>query len=153
MVTANAIHRERLKSAGTPARLEVNVIYTGCRSTLCALREAARLASSLHAPIRIVPPSIVPYPLSLREPPVREAHQRRMLTTIASGSPIETVAQIVYCRNYTDVNRAMQPGSLVVIGGSGWRWLPFGRLRALKRVLGRAGHHVIPVTDEEGRHA
>ncbi|MCE5309031.1 MAG: hypothetical protein LLG20_15435 [Acidobacteriales bacterium] len=76
-----------------------------------------------------------------------------MLTTLAGGAPIETVAQIVYCRDCTDVNRVTQPESLVVIGGPRTRWWPFGRLRALTRVLDRAGHHVVSVTNTDGRHA
>jgi hypothetical protein len=153
MVTTSAIRGGRIEKERIPAKLEVNVIYTGCGSTLTALRQAARLASSLHARIRILLPSIVPYPLPLLEPPVCEDHLRRILTTVASAVPIETVAQIVYCRDCTDVHRAMRPESLVVIGNPTRPWWPFGKLCALERVLSRAGHHVISVSAKEGRHA
>jgi hypothetical protein len=153
MVTTSANRGGALKGGATPAKLEVTVVYTDRRSTLSALRQATRLASSLQARIRLVLPSIVPYPLLLREPPVCEAHQRSMLMTLARGTPLETTAQIVYCRNYTDASRAMRPESLVVIGDPRRRWWQFGRLRGLKRALYRAGHHVITVTDKDGRHA
>src|SRR3954452_16025688 len=84
-------------AAGVERDLEVNVIYTDRGATVVALREAARLAANLGARIRIVLPSIVPYPLPLAEPPVAEEHQRRRLRAVAGETTVETSAEIFYC--------------------------------------------------------
>jgi hypothetical protein len=129
----------------SPRKLEVIVVYTGPRSTLCALREAAALAASLHARIRIVLPSLVPYPLQLDQRPVREAHQCTALRTIAGGASVETAAQIIYCRDYIDAFRLLRPQSLVVIADQANWWWPWGSVSRLSRSILRAGHHLIPV--------
>jgi hypothetical protein len=131
-----------------PAKLEINVIYTDRDTTLSVIRDAARLASSLHARIRIVLPAIVPYPLTLHESPVCEAHHRTLLRTVADGVRIETVAEVVYCRQYADLNRTLPPHSIVVIGRRRW-WQPWSLGNALERVLSAGGHNVIRVTRKE----
>lgn len=131
------------------AKLDLYVIYTGCRSTLSALRETGSLASRLNARIRIVLPAIVQYPLGLDEPPAREGFHRRILRTVAAEAGVGTVAEIVYCREYADLNRALPPHSVVVIGGC-WRWWrPWGAHRALAHALIAGGHHIIPIADKE----
>jgi hypothetical protein len=72
-----------------PAKLEINVIYTDRHATWSAIRDATRLADRLRARIRIVLPAIVPWPLTLDECPVCEAHHRRLLSTVADGIRIE----------------------------------------------------------------
>jgi hypothetical protein len=68
-----------------PAQLDINVIYTDCEATLAAIRYSARLATSLHAGIRIVLRAIAPWPLTLDECPMCEAHHRRLLSTVVDG--------------------------------------------------------------------
>jgi hypothetical protein len=135
------------------AKLEINVIYTDRDATLSAVRDAARLATSLHARIRIVLPAIVPYPLTLDESPVCEGHHRRLLRTVADGTCIETVAEIVHCREYADLSRTMPPHSIVVIGRRR-RWCrPWSVGNRLERALSAGGHNVIRGTHKEDSHA
>jgi hypothetical protein len=113
-------------------KLQIIVVHTGYRWTMFALREAAKLGSSLDARIRIFLVSVASYPLSLREPPVSESH-RQLLKTIANGASVETVADTFYCRAQSDVIRALQAESLVVIGGAAKSCWPWDRMRALRR--------------------
>src|SRR4051812_28041693 len=131
-------------ATGVDRDLEVNVIYTNPSATLVALREAARLAANLGARIRIVLPSVVPYPLPLQEPPVAEEHQRRRLRAVAGEATVETSAEIFYCRDVEDVARALAPESLVVIGGKK-RWWPWRASGGIQRAMVRSGHRVILV--------
>src|SRR5262245_17872664 len=111
MQTIGSLQSPR-SATGPQTNLEVNVIYTYRSATLAALREAARLAASLSARIRIVLPSVVPYPLPIEEPPVREEHQRRRLRAVSGETAVETSAEIFYCRDYADVAGALAPESL-----------------------------------------
>jgi hypothetical protein len=128
-----------------PAKLEINVIFTDCHATLSALRDAAKLAPSLNARIRIILPAIVPYPLKADEPPVCRVRHQRMLRTVTDEIRIATVAEIVYCRDYADLNRAMPAHSIVVIGGRRHWWRRWGVGRTLGRVLRDGGNHVLAV--------
>ena len=136
-----------------PAQLEIDVIFTDCEATLAAIRYSARLATSLHARIQIVVPAIVPYPLTLDECPVCEAHHRSLLSTVAAGSRIETVTEIVRCREYADISRMMPPHSIVVVGGRrGW-WHQWSVGDRLERALSAGGHNVIRSTNKKNSHA
>jgi K+-transporting ATPase KdpF subunit len=125
--------------------LEVNVIFTDRRSTLAALREAARLAASLRARICILLPSVVPYPLPLEEAPVSEEHQRKLLRELMGKVEVAASAQIVYCRDYGDVARVLPPESLVVLGADAGEWRLRLTTREIRRAVARAGHHLILV--------
>lgn len=132
-----------------PAKLEI-VIYTDCEATLAAIRYSARLAASLHARIGILLPAIVPYPLTLDECPVCEAHHRLLLSTLAYGTRIETVTELVRCREYADLNRTMPPHSIVVVGGRR-RWSgPWNAGKRIERALSAGGHKLIRGTQQEG---
>lgn len=134
-------------------KLEIRVIYTDCKATLVAIRYSARLATSLQARIRIVLPAIVPWPLTMDECPVCEAHHRRLLRTVADGIRIETVAEIVRCREYADLNRTMPPHSIVVVGGRRRWWRPWSIDNRLERALEAGGHNVIRCTGRKESHA
>jgi hypothetical protein len=132
-----------------PARLEVNVIYTGIRRTLAALRRAVQLAANLDAHIRIVAAVIVPHPLPLERPPVGREYTERRFRAMAGKTGVETRVQICYCRdqkNAFDCSFAAQ--SLVVIGGTRRWWWPTTAERTAK-VLERSGHHVVFVEARE----
>ena len=144
MQTSSSLQTPRRASSVEP-HLDVTVIYTDRQATLDALREAARLASSLRAHIRIVMPTVVPYPLPLQEPPVAEEHQRRRLRAMAGVTPVETTAEIFYCRDVADVARALAPESLVVIGGEAKWWRPWSGIAGIQRAMARGGHRVICV--------
>jgi hypothetical protein len=154
MVTEKSGHAQsEIAVRREPAKLEIDVIYTDCEATLAAIRYAARLATSLHARIRIVLPAIVPYPLTLDECPVCEAHHRRLLSTVADGIRIETVAEIVRCREYADLNRAMPPHSIVVVGRCRRWWRQWSVGNRLERALIAGGHNVIRSTNKKISHA
>jgi hypothetical protein len=154
MVTEKSGHAQsEIAVRREPAKLEINVIYTDCEATLAAIRYAATLATSLHARIRIVLPAIVPYPLTLDECPVCEAHHRRLLSTLADGIRIETVAEIVRCREYADLNRTMARHSIVVVGGRRRWWRPLTVGNRLERVLNAGGHKVIRSAHQKDSHA
>jgi hypothetical protein len=125
--------------------LKVIVIYTDRRATLAALRVAARLASGLDGQIRIVLPSIVPYPLALQNPPVDPGIPSRRLRTLAGRSALPTTAEIIYCRDYADAARMLAPKSLAVMAaGENW-WRPWSGTWSLARAIRRAGHHLIVI--------
>lgn len=136
-----------------PAKLEINVIYTDCKATLAAIRYSARLATSLHARIRILLPAIVPYPLTLDACPVCEAHHRRLLSSVVDGMLIETVAEIVRCREYADLNRTIPSHSIVVVGRCRRWWSPLSVGNRLERALSAGGHIVIGGAHQKDSHA
>jgi hypothetical protein len=103
--------------------------------------------------MRIVLPAIVPYPLTLDECPVCEAHHRRFLSSVADGIRVETVAEIVRCREYADLNRTMPPHSSVVVGGRRRWWRPWSVGNRLERALSAGGHNVIRGIHQKESHA
>ena len=136
-----------------PAKLEINVIYTDCEATLAAIRYSARLATSFQARIRILLLAIVPYPLTLDECPVCEANHRRLLSSVADAMRIETVAEIVRCREYADLNCTMPPHSIAVVGGRRRWWRRWSVGNRLERALNAGGHKVIRGTHKKDSHA
>src|SRR5262245_40217603 len=94
-----AIQKILVPATGHPARpgiepadnrLNISVVFTSVVSTLAALKEAGRLASSLGARITIVVPQVVPYPLPLESPPTLVEFSENRFRVIASESPVET---------------------------------------------------------------
>jgi hypothetical protein len=138
-----------------PSRtLEVVVMFTDVPSTLKALKTAAELARNLSGRIRLVVPSVVPYPLPLESPQVSKAfNQRRFQTLAAQGSAaarIDTRVELYLCRDRdTALCQALPPEALVVIGARR-SWLPT-REKALAAKLRRKGHHVILVDSERNK--
>jgi hypothetical protein len=133
---------ERYLGEQSEPRLNISVIFTSVESTLAALREAGRLASSLGGQITLVVPQVVPYPLALDAPPVAKGFDERRFHTVAGASSISTTVRVYPCRDAeAAVLRALAPHSLVVIGG-GKRWWPTAEKR-LAGKLRRAGHEVI----------
>ena len=146
-----AIEKTPLPATGCPAwslsqerdnELNIAVLFTSVESTLAALKEAATLANQLSARIRLIVPQIVPYPLSLETPPVQLEFSKSRFRVMASESGVETSVQIVLCRDrFTALKSALQPGSIVVLGGPK-RWWPT-ESQMLARRLRRAGYEVI----------
>jgi hypothetical protein len=126
----------------TDERLNIAVVFTSGESTSAALREAACLANSLAARITLVVPQVVPYPLPLESPPVLLDFSESRCRDIASQSPVETSVRIYLGRDRFEILRmALNPGSLVVMGGRK-RWWLTGE-RALARRLRKAGYEVV----------
>jgi hypothetical protein len=135
-----------------PAKLEINVIYTDCDATLAAIRYAARMATSLHARIPIVLPAIVPYPLTLDECPLCEAHRRRLFEYSRGWNPHRDSRGDRSLSQYADLNRTMPPHSIVIVGGRR-RWWPWSVGSRLDRPLSAGGHNVIRGADKKDSHA
>jgi hypothetical protein len=126
----------------TEQKLDIAVVYTSPEATLAAVKEAGKLAENLGARLELVVPQVVPYALPLESPPVLLEFSERRLREIASQSPVETTVRIYLCRDSGEtLEKVLQPGSLVVMGGRR-RWWPT-RESALARRLRKAGHEVV----------
>ncbi len=125
-------------------RVEVNVIYTGAKETLAALRAAAQLACDLHASIHLLVPEVVPYPLDLNTPPVVDAFATRKFQTLADGQKVPTKVQRILCRDRESAwKQALPTHSLIVIGNRK-HWWNRGESQ-LAASLRQQGHEVISV--------
>lgn len=128
-------------------QLNVAVVFTSVDSTLAALKEAAALANSLGARIRLVVPQVVPYPLPLESPPILVDFNENRFRVMASQSPVETSVQVYLCRDRVEMLLHMlSPSSLVVIGGRK-KWWPTSETLMARR-LRQAGHKVIFIERE-----
>jgi len=122
--------------------LWVNVVFTGIKQTLAALRTAAVLAADLRGRIVVLVPQVVPYPAPLDSGSVPRAFLVHRLVTAVSESRIETHIRVCVCRDRrTALSAALPPCSIVVLGG-GKRWWPTQEQR-LAAELRRQGHHVV----------
>src|SRR5262249_42917595 len=120
--------------------LNISVVFTSIASTLAALREAGKLASSLGARITLMVTQVVPYPLPLESPPVLVDFSENRFRVIANESLVETNVQIYLCRDrFQALASALKRGSIVVLGGIKRTWWPT-RDQALARDLRRAGY-------------
>lgn len=137
---------------GQPSKarnIDLLVLFTDVSGTLEALRSAAKFARGLNARIRLLAPQVVPYPLSLEQPPVRPAFLVNRYRTIVEEAEIETTVELRLCRDYWDaVNDSLTPDSTVIIGchRAWWnsRWWLTREERIAKR-LRAEGHQVILV--------
>jgi len=124
--------------------IEVNVIYTGTKETLAALRAAGQMARDLHATIKVLVPEVVPYPLDLNAPPLAEAFATHKFQTLAEGQRVPTKVHRILCRDRESAcKQALGAHSLIVIG-SRKRWWKRAEPR-LAAALRRQGHEVISV--------
>jgi hypothetical protein len=122
--------------------LNVTVVFTSLGATLAALKKAGGLADSLGARIRLVVPLVVPYPLSLANPPVPVEFQERRFREIAANSSLAIEVQLYFCRDKLEALKlVLEPHSLIVIGGRTQLWPT--REKGLACKLRRAGHEVI----------
>jgi hypothetical protein len=123
--------------------LNISVVFTSVKSTLAALKQAASLAVSLGARIRLLVPQQVPRPLSLENPPVLADFNERRFQVIAGESHVETSVHVYLCRDRTQTLKSvLDPGSIVLLGGRKRRWWPTCD-EALARELRRADFEVI----------
>jgi len=98
-------------------KLEIVVLYTTAKATQFALRSAGKLADGLSARIRLLVPSIVPYPLALTHPPISEKALAQSLRDIAQRAEVPCTIDLRFCRDRCDaIEQAIATRSLVVIG-------------------------------------
>jgi len=118
------VRRARIWPEGdlNDGKLEVVVLFTTAPVTQLALRSAARLADGLSANIRLLVPSVGPYPLALNQPPISSQILSCGLRNIAQQAEVPCTIDIRLCRDRRDtVEQALSAGSLVVIGQKpGW---------------------------------
>ncbi len=126
------------------SELEINVLFTGYRKTLAALRTAGILARQLRARIRLLAPTAVPYRLPINQPPVGLEFMQRQLMRLVEEAPdgLPVSACLYLCRDkQTCFLGLLRPRSLVVLGDN----KPWWRLREarLARALRSWGHQVV----------
>jgi hypothetical protein len=133
-------------------RLEVNVIFTDPQATVAALRTAGSLARDLAACIRIRVAIPVPYALPLDKPPVSVRFTENLLSDLVCRLKLDTFDPSVHfylCRDQLEgLLRALNPNSLVVIGGRK-QWWPTAEHRMAKSIQS-AGHRVVFVGLKRG---
>jgi hypothetical protein len=123
-------------------KLEVVVLFTTLPATQSALRSAAKLADGLSAKIRLLVPSVVPYPLPLNQPPVSPQVLGRKLRDLAQQAEVPCTIDIRLCRDRWDaVGQALSARSLVVIGQKPHWWQRSER-KLVDRLL-RDGHQLV----------
>jgi hypothetical protein len=143
---------DRTADKGTPEKgmcpesefsgdFEVVVIFTGIRTTLCAMKTAGRLAAGLGARIRIIVPQ-VPNRMTYQCRSDGNGALERQFRTIVGGRKIETQLEVCPCSNrWQMLQEALAPGSIVVLGSACRRWPTFES--RLARKLREAGHDVL----------
>lgn len=122
--------------------LVVNVVYTKLPRSADALNLASTLAHGLGARVAVHVARVIPYPLSLKSPPVPVAFTEEKLLALTGNQALDTSIQVYLCRDLTEtIRRTLKPESVVVIGGPKRWWRT--QEEKLARILGRDGHHVI----------
>jgi hypothetical protein len=126
----------------------ITVVFTTTQATLAALKHARELVHGMGEEIRILVPQVVPYALPLNHPAADPAFRIRPLRKAAAQGTVDMRIDVLLCRDpRLAVPQALRPHSVVLIGSRNHRWWP-ARESSLKRVLRRAGHHVITVNQD-----
>jgi hypothetical protein len=85
---------------------------------------------------------VVPYPLSLEQPPVSVDFIEQTLVSLASEQEIATAVELYLCRDRNEtIRQVLKPESIVVIAAR-WRWWPTAE-KHLAKLLRKDGHRVI----------
>jgi hypothetical protein len=155
----NAIRQREVADASTGtsigagrdvSQLRVNVIATGEKGTIAALRTAASMAVNLGAQITLIGTELVPWQLPLERPSVPVAFLERKLYRLVYQAGIleeEIRIQRYLCRDHREtLRRVLRAHSLVVMGVQNRWWLR--RERNLEKFLASLGHQVISVRRE-----
>ena len=131
--------------------LKVNVIYTGNRATLAALKAAGNLTRDLDVSISLVAAHQVPISFPVDRPPVARSFLQERLRDLAgcgAQGPLPTTVKLYLCRDRrSTLQKVLDPQSLVIIGYAGPWWRREEKI--LARALARDGHRVILI---ESRH-
>lgn len=118
------------------------MVFTEIEATKVALKTAIDLARDLNARVVLLVAKIVPWPLPLEAPPVSSEFTEHILSEFAGELQADIAARVYLCRDRDSTLRhALEPGSLVMIGGNK-RWWTY-RTPHLARLLKRDGHEVI----------
>jgi len=133
-------------------QLEVNVIFTDEETTAAALKCAESLAKGLGACIRLRAAIVVPFRLSLDQPPVSVPFMEQRLCKLVDQwerEGPEPNVHLYVCRDRIETMLfVLRPNSLVVIGDRK-RWWPTAMSR-MAGILRAKGHRVV-VVDVKGK--
>jgi hypothetical protein len=128
-------------------QLEVNVIFTDEETTAGALKSAESLAKGLGACIRLRAAIVVPFRLSLDQPPVSVRFMEQRLCKLVDQWEQEGPDPSIHlyvCRDRIEAMLlVLRPNSLVVIGDRK-RWWPTAMSR-MAGILRAKGHRVVVV--------
>jgi len=127
--------------------LQVVIPHRTAQLTREALKYAASLSNDLNARIRLIDVYVVPYGVSLDEPPVNPRHLARKIRQLAQESAVPVSAEVVYARDWEQgFRRSLAPSSLVLmtIKRSWWRTSD----KRLAARLRKIGHQVVWVESE-----
>ena len=127
--------------------LQVVIPHRTAQLTRAALKYAASLSNDLNARIRLIDVYVVPYGVSLDEPPVNPRHLARKIRQLAQESAVPVSAEVVYARDWEQgFRRSLAPSSLVLmtIKRSWWR----SSDKRLAARLRKIGHQVVWVESE-----
>jgi len=149
--SAALVTREAAPGADSD-QLEVNVIFTDEEATAAALKSAESFAKGLGACIRLRAAIVVPFRLSLDQPPVSVRFMEQLLCKLVGQWEQERTEPSIHlyvCRDRVDTMLlVLRPNSLVVIGDRK-RWWPTAMSR-MARILRAKGHRVV-VVDVKGK--
>jgi hypothetical protein len=124
-------------------QLNICVVFTSIEGTMAALRTAGTLANRLRGHITLIVPEVVPFHLPLNKPAVVHDWNKRRFRVLAAGCTVETSVRFLLCRDRDEtLARALEPHSLIVIGGKKRWWWPTSESRLAARVRS-LGHEVI----------
>jgi hypothetical protein len=144
-VALSEVAGQDVRDGAQAARLSVTVLFTTVPATLSALREGAKLAHELGARVRVLVPSVVPYPLELDRPRVDPLFRLRHFRALWDEVSVETFIDVRLCRDQRRcIHDALPPHSLVLIGTPARSWR-LASEKLLAKDLRHEGHEVILV--------
>jgi len=120
----------------------LNVLFTTPEATRQALSTAAALVAGLPTTLRLVVPQVVPYALGFDRPGVNLEILKARYLEFVSASPLETVVEILLCRDPVAALAVALPRESTILVGQrrAWWFRPECRL---VRKLARLGHKVV----------
>jgi len=131
-----------------PGRLHIHVLFTNLIDTRAALITAVEMAAGLESEIVLIVPQIVPFPLSLDQPPVALDFASGRIRSLAQSVATHRTGfaklqgYIFLCRNPIETLLQELPGHSLVVIGTRERW-SFSKSKRMARALRRNGHEVV----------
>jgi imidazolonepropionase-like amidohydrolase len=140
-------------SADLPAAADavIHVFATSEQGTLAALQQAAAAATSRHAKVVVLVPTMVGYGLPLRSSNDEVDALTASYRDLAARVGLDVAVRICPCRDAAHVSaRLMLTGARIILGGRRRHW-PATAEQQLARQLACEGHHGTFVDIETGR--
>ena len=121
--------------------LQITIPYRDSKLTKAALKYAATLLDGQNARVRLIDVHVVPYGVSLTQPPTDPKLERR-LKNLAREYEVPVSPEVVYARDWEQgFRRALTPGSTVLLPMRR-AWWSTSEKRMAER-LRKLGHTVI----------